>query len=150
MCDILRNWTGFPVFVQKQGWEVFIQKSRQLRPVSLPEQLVEQSTLTKRQLESLQSYLRVAIGEMKYREATASGVSKRVTVGSYYRTVQQARENVRKSIVTLLVGLWIGVIKVEDVRRLLDVAGGGIGELSEEDSARLVEVLRALVGRIVT
>lgn len=150
MCDILRNWTGFPVFVQKQGWEVFIQKSRQLRPVSLPEQLVEQSTLTKRQLESLQSYLRVAIGEMKYREAAASGVSKRVTVGSYYRTVQQARENVRKSIVTLLIGLWMGVIKVEDVRRLLDVAGGGIGELSEEDSARLVEVLRALVGRIVT
>lgn len=136
--------------MQKQGWEVFIQKSRQLRPVSLPEQLVEQSTLTKRQLESLQSYLRVAIGEMKYREAAASGVSKRVTVGSYYRTVQQARENVRKSIVTLLIGLWMGVIKVEDVRRLLDVAGGGIGELSEEDSARLVEVLRALVGRIVT
>ncbi|MDG6991037.1 MAG: hypothetical protein JRM99_06410 [Nitrososphaerota archaeon] len=100
-------------------------------------------------MEALQSYVRVALGEMKYREAAASGTSKPVTIGSYFRTVQQARENVRESIVTLLIGLWLGVVKAEDVRRLLDVAGGGIRALSEEESARLVGVLRELVERIV-
>ncbi|MDG7008625.1 MAG: hypothetical protein JRN06_10355 [Nitrososphaerota archaeon] len=117
--------------------------------MGLPEQLVDVSTLTSRQLEALESYLRVANGEMKYREAAAKGASKPVTVGSYFRTVQQARENVRGSIATLLIGLWIGVIKTEDVRRLLDVAGGELRELSDEETAQLAGVLRALIQRIV-
>jgi hypothetical protein len=110
---------------------------------------VEQSTLTARQLEALQSYVRVALGEMRYREAAASGPSKSVTIGSYFRTVQQARENIRASIVTLLIGLWVGVVKPEDVRRLLDVAGSGARELPNEERRRLVGVLRELVKRIV-
>ena len=117
--------------------------------MEFPEQLVNQSTLTPRQLETLRSYLRVAIGEMRYREAAASGPSKRVTVGSYFRTVQQARENVRKSIVTLLIGVWLGVVKPEDVRRLLDTAGGNVSELGDEERERFVAVLRALLQRIV-
>jgi len=105
--------------------------------------------LSHRQLEALQSYLRVALGEMKYREAAASGPSKRVTIGSYFRTVQQARENVRKSIVTLLIGLWLGLVKPEDVRRLLDAAGGSAPGLPDEERERFVVVLRALLNKIV-
>jgi hypothetical protein len=99
-------------------------------------------------LEALRSYLRVAMGETKYREA-AGGLARPVTVGSYFRTVQQARDNVRKSIVTLLIGVWVGVVKPEDVRRLLDLAGAGVRELPEEESARFVGVLRALIERVV-
>jgi hypothetical protein len=117
--------------------------------MSLPDMLVDQSTLTRRQLEALQSYMRVALGEMKYRDAAKSGTSKSVTIGSYFRTVQQARENVREAIVTLLIGLWLGAVKAEDVRRLLDVAGREAGELSEEESSRFAGVLRALVKKIV-
>ena len=105
--------------------------------------------LTPRQLEALQSYLRVALGETKYREAAASSPTKKVTVGSYFRTVQQARENIRKSIVTLLIALWLGLVKPEDVRRLLDTAGGDVEALSDEEKGRFVAVLRALVQRIV-
>ncbi|MDG6983528.1 MAG: hypothetical protein JRN28_03130 [Nitrososphaerota archaeon] len=124
--------------------------------MSLPETLVEQSNLTPRQLEALRLYLRVAIGEMRYREAASAasegrtrGRPKPLTVGSYFRTVQQARENVRRSIVTLLIGVWVGVVKPDDVRRLLEVAGGGVRELSEEESGRFVGVLQALIGKIV-
>jgi len=91
----------------------------------------------------------VALGEIRYREAAVVGPSRRVTVGSYFRTVKQARTNVRKSIVTVMIGLWIGVVKPEDLRRLLDVAGSGVSDLPEEESARFVAVLRALVDRIV-
>lgn len=100
-------------------------------------------------MEALRSYMRVTLGEIRFREAAASGTTKRVTIGSYYRTVQQARENVREAIVTLLIGLWVGALKAEDVRRLLDVAGRGSLELSEEESERFVLVLQALVGKIV-
>jgi hypothetical protein len=117
--------------------------------MSLPESLVEDSSLTSRQLEALQSYLRVALGEMSYREAASDGTSKRVTIGSYFRTVQQARQNVQRSIVTLLIGVWLGIVKVEDLRRLLDATGGGARELSDEETVRLTGVLRALVGKMV-
>lgn len=94
---------------------------------------------------------------MKYREA-ASAMSrsprrkepaKPLTIGSYFRTVQQARENVRKSIATLLIGIWLGVVKPEDVRRLLDVAGGTVRELSDEETDRFLGVLHALLQKIV-
>ncbi|MDG6902730.1 MAG: hypothetical protein JRM80_12340 [Nitrososphaerota archaeon] len=124
--------------------------------MSLPESLVNQSSLTARQLEALRLYLRVVIGEMKYREASSAasqgrtkGKPKPLTVGSYYRTVQQAKRNVRKSIITLLIGIWVGVVKVEDVRRLLDVAGGGVRELSDEETERLAGVLGSLTEKIV-
>lgn len=119
------------------------------RALSLPELLVDESTLTRRQLEALGSYLRVALGEVRYREAAASGPSKKVTVGSYFRTVKQAKANVRKSIVTLLIGIWLGVVKPEDVRRLLDTAGGNAVDLPDEERERFVAVLRALLERIV-
>ena len=117
--------------------------------MSLPESLVRESTLTARQLEALRSYVRVALGEVRYREAASSGKQRPVSVGSYFRTVQQARTNVRGSLVTLLIGLWLGVIKAEDVRRLLELAGAEDRELSEEERQRFVSVLRAVVQRIV-
>jgi len=118
-------------------------------PMSLFESLVEDSSLTPRQLEALQSYLRVVLGEIKYKEAAVSGTSKPVTIGSYFRTVQQARDNIRKSVVTLLIGLWLGLVKPDDVRRLLEVSGGSIRELSDEERGRFLQVLRVLIQKIV-
>jgi hypothetical protein len=124
--------------------------------MSFLERLVEQSSLTSRQLESLVSYLRVASGEIKLREA-ASIVSQGrrkgrpdspLTIGSYYRTVSQARSNVRQALVTLVVALWLGLIKVEDVRRLFELVGGG-RELPDEEADRFLQLLEALLHRIV-
>ena len=117
--------------------------------MNLPESLVEDSTLTPRQLEALRGYLRVVLGEIKYKEAALSGTSKPVTIGSYFRTVRQARDNIRKSMVTLLIGLWLGLVKQDDVRRLLEVAGGGVRELSDEERERFLLVLRVLIQKIV-
>ena len=116
--------------------------------MSLPESLVGQSALTDRQLEALRSYVGVALGEVRFRDAASRG-AKSVTVGSYFRTVQQARENVRRSLVTLLIGLWLGVVIPDDVRWLLDLVGAGDRELGEEERERFVAVLRTLVQRIV-
>ena len=125
--------------------------------LSLLDRLVDQSSLTPRQLESLTSYLRVASGEMKLREAasTLSQDRKRVerdkptTVGSYYRTVSQAKANVRESLVTVVIALWLGMIKVEDVRRLFELVGGGAHELSDDEAERFLQLLGVLLSRIV-
>jgi len=125
--------------------------------MSVLERLVDQSSITPRQLEALASYLRVASGEIKLREA-ASLVSqgrrkgepeKPLTVGSYYRTVSQARANVKESLVTVVIALWLGMIKVDDVRRLFELVGGGARELSDEESDRFLQLLDVLLRRII-
>jgi len=115
----------------------------------LPEVLIEQSNLTEKQLESLVSYVRVASGEMRYREAAALRPGKPVTIGSYYRTVQQGRNQVRESIATVLVAIAVGLVKLEDVRRLLELVGKGDAEVAEEDRKRFATILQTLLDKIV-
>ena len=62
----------------------------------LPYALMEHSNLTEKQLESLVSYVKVVAGEMHYRDAAALRSEKSVTIGYYYRTVQQGRTQVRE------------------------------------------------------
>lgn len=126
-------------------------------PMSFLDRLGDQSSITRRQLESLVSYLRVSAGEMKLKDAASLATQRRtrgkqdrpVTIGSYYRTVQQARKNVRESLVTVVVALWLGVIRVEDVRRLFELAGGKARELSDEEAERVLGLLDALLQRII-
>ncbi len=121
------------------------------------EKLVDQSSVTPRQLEALASYLRVASGEIKLKDAASLAsqgrrkgrAEKPLTVGSYYRTVSQARANVKQSLVTVVIALWLGMIKVEDVRRLFELVGGGARELSDEEADRFLQLLDVLLRRIV-
>jgi hypothetical protein len=55
----------------------------------------------------------------------------------------------RKSMTTLLIALWLGYVRLEDVRRLFDLVGRGGRELSEEEIERLGQVITSLVTRIV-
>jgi hypothetical protein len=124
--------------------------------MSLPERLVKESSLTSRQLESLVSYMRVASGEIRFRDAASiassgrtDGKEKPLTIGSYYRTLTQARTNIRESLVTVLIGMQLGVVKVEEVRKLFELVGVGARELSEYDQDRFIQVLGALLDRII-
>jgi hypothetical protein len=124
--------------------------------MSLPERLVRESSLTSRQLESLVSYMRVASGEIRFRDAASiaspgrtKGVQKPLTIGSYYRTLTQARTNIRESLITVLIGMQLGVVKVEEVRKLFELIGTGARELSEYDQERFTQVLGALLDRII-
>jgi hypothetical protein len=121
------------------------------------DELVGQSSITRRQVDLLSSYLRVVAGEMKLKDAAAIASRGRtrgkpdapLTIGSYYRTVRQARTNVKEALLTILTALWIGLIRVEDARRLLELVGGGARELTDEEAARFLQLLSALLQRIV-
>jgi len=145
------------VLVQIGRQESFIQYWIKGVGMSFLERLVDQSSLTSRQFESLSSYLRVVSGEMRLKEGASLASQGRrkgradrpVSIGSYYRTVSQARSNVKESLVTLVIALWLGVIKVEDVRRLFDLVGGSTRELSEEEADRFLQLLGVLLRRII-
>lgn len=86
---------------------------------------------------------------MTLREAAALRQDKEVTLGSYYRTVQQARQKIRASVLTLIIAQWLGVVNVDNLRRLLDLAGKGVSGLGEEEKERVADVLNALLDKIV-
>lgn len=125
--------------------------------MSFLDKLVSQSSVTTRQLESLMSYTRVVSGELRLKDAASLESKGRtkglpgapLTIGSYYRTVRQARSNLRESLVTLVVALWLGLIRAEDVRRLSDLVGTGARDLSDEEGERFLQLLDALLGRII-
>ena len=125
--------------------------------MSYLETLVDRSSLSDRQLQALITYLRVEAGEIKLKDAAVlssegrkKGVAGRpLTVGSYFRTLTQARANVEKSLVTVLVAISLGVIKLEDVRRLFELVGSGTRELSGEESQRFMQLLNVLLKRMI-
>ena len=117
--------------------------------MGLAETLVEDSTLTRKELQSLQGYLRVMRREATFKEMASQRPSGPVTVGSYYRTIQMGRKKMRGSLATVLIGLWLGLIKLEDLRRLIELVGKGDKNLSDEDVDRLKQVLGALLDKIV-
>jgi hypothetical protein len=125
--------------------------------MAIPESLIERSELTPTQVEALLSYVGIKADQLTWSEAAAMLRRKRkvasdkpVTLGSYYRTVQQARDNVRKSATTLLIAIWLGLVRVEDMRRLFELANKSPANLSEEDKGRLVEVLEALLTQMTS
>ena len=124
--------------------------------MSFVEKLGKQSSLTARQLEALANYTRVAGGELKLKEAASlmsegrtRGAPHPLSVGSYYRTLAQARTNVKESLVTAVVALWLGAVKIEGVRRLFELVGSGARDLSDEEAERFLGVLDEVLRRIV-
>lgn len=111
--------------------------------------MVRQSSLSQKQLESLMSYVKVSSGQLRYKDAAALRTGKSVTIGSYYRTVQQGRRRVMESVVTVLIALSIGLVEPDDFRRLLELVGRAGLEVAEEDRERFSAILRTLVTEIV-
>ena len=95
------------------------------------------------------SYLRVASHEMTFKQAATAMSSKPVTIGSYFRSVQQGKENIRSSIKTVIIALWLGLVREEELRRLLDQVSKGFLGLEEEERDRVATLIEALVSRIV-
>jgi hypothetical protein len=125
--------------------------------LELPEELLSLSSLTKRQLDSLAAYTQVVSGRRTLKEAAFASSEGRtkgdfgipITLGSYYRTLGQAREKIRESLATMLIASWLGLVKTEDVRRLLEVVTESSRDLPEGEAPRFIGVMRALLDRMV-
>jgi hypothetical protein len=149
--------TTIAIYLESGLWKILIQYWLNSLIVGFLDTLVDQSSITRRQLESITSYLRVTTGEIRLREAaslssqgrTKGKLERPLTIGSYYRTVRQARVNVRESLVTVVIALWLRLIKVEDVQRLFELVGRGSRELSDEESERFLQLLDALLRRMI-
>ena len=111
--------------------------------------LAANSSLTRKQIErmTLQVSLQNVTEDERERETRAelSGVSQ----GAYYRVLSQAKNNIDQALYTVLLCARIGVIQMDDLRRLLDMVNKAPSELSDEDASQLTALVAALLKRIV-
>jgi hypothetical protein len=112
-------------------------------------ELIQSSTLTDTQVESLVLYANVLSGKMKLKDAASKRSKGPVSVGAFWRVVQQGRTNVKKSIVTMILASWLGIVKTDELRRLMELTalrGQTIDVAAAEQAQSLV---LGLVERIV-
>jgi hypothetical protein len=72
-----------------------------------------------------------------------------VSTGAFYRVVKQGKENEKSAVVTVTAGIWLGYLKPEDLRRLFNLLSNSPSPFEKERSEELLQVLEALVEKIV-
>lgn len=111
--------------------------------------LAQRSGLTETQVRTLKMQKLVMAGELTVKTAANTRGGKPVRLGAYYRVLDQARVNVEEAIYTLLLCERLDLIKLEDLRRLLDLVSKRLRTLDDEESQRVASVIDALISRIV-
>lgn len=106
------------------------------------------SSLTSAQLESLSLYRMVLRGEITSRDAALLRTPKPVSLGTYHRVLNQAVRNLQASIWTVLVGVSLGLLRGEELVRLIDILPKTLN-LDAESETELLAVIQAIVSRIV-
>ncbi len=113
------------------------------------EGLIQKSAITGVQLDTLLLQQRVNKREMRVADARKLRKPEGVTVGSYYRVLDQARDNLERAIFTLLLGAKLHVIQTDGVVRLLNMVSAAPDEMPEEDLDQFMRVVTELVRRIL-
>ena len=106
------------------------------------------SALTEAQIESLQLHRRVLRGEITSREAASLRTPDPVKLGTYHRVLDQALQNLQSAIWTLIVGLNLGLVRGEELKRLIEVLPSNL-EPDETHQEELLSVIQAIVKRVV-
>ncbi|OYT43530.1 hypothetical protein B6U84_05890 [Candidatus Bathyarchaeota archaeon ex4484_40] len=109
------------------------------------EELLRGSNLTEAQAETLLVELASAMSGLKLSVEEKAGI-RGVSKGAYSRTKRQALENVKRSIYTLLLLRFLGVLGDEALSLLMEAAG----KLVNGDSEEALEALRQMTLHDVT
>lgn len=116
---------------------------------STVDSIASMSSLTKVQLETLKIHLALKNHEITMQEALQKRKDSGISRGTHYRVLGQAKNNVRRSLLTVVVAAQMGLIKPEELQKLVAT----VSMIPQNvDSSRLAEVLAlvdALAERIV-
>jgi hypothetical protein len=110
--------------------------------------LVSRSSITRVQVETINLRKRVLAGQLKLVEAAGLRGGGPVRVGTFYRVLDQAKNNVERSIFSVLLAIRLGVLKPEELNRLFSLVSQP-GEVDQEAAMDIMRVLNPLIRRLV-
>ena len=84
---------------------------------------------------------------MKYalRKRKANGISP----GTHYRILNQARKNIKKSLITVGIAAQLGLLKAEDIQRIVSAISTIPLQVDSDKLPEIVALVSALADRVV-
>jgi hypothetical protein len=116
---------------------------------SFPETIADLSSLTRVQLETLKTHLAVNNHRINIKDALKSRKTFGISRGTYYRILSQAKKNVKKSLFTVATAAQLGLVKPEDVQKLISAVMMIPGEVKPEKLPEILALVNAVADRIV-
>lgn len=107
------------------------------------------SSLTRVQIQTLKMHLAVTKHEINMQEALTSRKISGISRGTHYRILAQAKRNVKRSLFTVASAVQLGVIKAEDVQKLVSAVASIPLDADPEKMPEVLALVNAVAERIV-
>jgi Glu-tRNA(Gln) amidotransferase subunit E-like FAD-binding protein len=107
------------------------------------------SSLTTVQVETLKMHMSVSRNEINMQQALKSRKHGGISRGTYYRILAQAKKNIRESLFTVATAAQLGLLKPEDVQKLISSVSMIPGDVDSEKLPEILVLLNAMAERIV-
>ncbi len=116
---------------------------------TVPESVSDLSSLTRVQVETLKTHLTLLKGEITMDVALRIRKNSSISRGTHYRILHQARENIVESLLTVATAVQLGLLKQEDVQKLVATVSTVPVDLDSTKAPEVVALVRVLAERIV-
>lgn len=113
------------------------------------EAVVDLSSLTKIQVETLKIHHAVLKGEINMDTALRARRNSGISRGTHYRILAQARKNVTRSLFTVATAVQMGLIKTEDVQKMISTVSRIPSDLDPEKLDEVIALVKVLADRVV-
>jgi len=117
--------------------------------VSVVDAVIDSSSLTKVQLETLKLYVALGKNEISLQKALRSRRISGVSKGTHYRIVSQARRNIEQSLFTVAVAVQMGLLKTSDLQKFFVSVSSVPTEVNADQLHDVMSLLQALVSKLV-
>jgi len=107
------------------------------------------SSLTAVQVETLKMRMLVSRNEINMQQALKSRKHGGISRGTYYRILAQAKKNIRESLFTVATAAQLGLLKPEDVQKLISSVSMIPGDVNPQKLPEILVLLNAMAERIV-
>ena len=113
------------------------------------EEISDLSSLTKVQLETLELHIAIRKGEINLRDALRRRKVNGISPGTHYRILSQARKNVKRSLLTVAIAAQLGLVKAEDVQRIISAISAIPLQVDSDKLMEIVALVSTLANRVV-
>ena len=113
------------------------------------EAIANLSSLTTIQVETLKIHRAVMKAEIKMDIALKMRRNSGISRGTHYRILAQAKKNIRESLFTVATAVQMGLLKSEDVQKLISSVSMIPADVDPEKLPEVIALVKVLADRIV-
>jgi hypothetical protein len=111
--------------------------------------MVDLSSLTRIQAETLELHLAMRKSQISMQNALKTRKTFGISRGTHYRILAQAKKNVRESLFTVAIAVQMGLLKPEDVQKLVSSVSMIPADVDPKKLPEILALVEVLANHIV-